>query len=54
MVLCRNDLGKITRDFLTKDAEDAIDSDIPLLFISFPSAKDETYEERFPGILLMS
>jgi len=44
-----NDLGKITRDFLTKDAEDAIDSDIPLLFISFPSAKDETYEERFPG-----
>jgi all-trans-retinol 13,14-reductase len=29
--------------------EDALNTDIPLLFISFPSAKDTTYNQRYPG-----
>ena len=45
----RNDLTAITDDYINLKAEDAAESDIPLLFISFPSAKDPTYAERFPG-----
>lgn len=36
-------------EFLATPAEDVGKKDIPLLFISFPSTKDPTWDERFPG-----
>lgn len=44
-----NDIDNISKDYLNLTAEQAIESEIPLLFISFPSARDATYEQRFPG-----
>ena len=35
--------------YLTQDASTVLDAPIPLLFISFPSTKDPTYQQRFPG-----
>ncbi|CAG0887367.1 unnamed protein product [Darwinula stevensoni] len=32
-----------------KTAEEALDADIPLMFVSFPSAKDPTHDQRYPG-----
>ena len=43
------DLDGLTLEFFKKSAEEAAESDIPLLFISFPSAKDSTFNERYPG-----
>ena len=35
--------------YLMKDKLEAVNEEIPLLFISFPSAKDHTFNERHPG-----
>lgn len=35
--------------YLSLSMEEAANSPIPLLFASFPSAKDSTWEERYPG-----
>ena len=43
------DLDKGLDDFLATPAEDVGKEDIPLLFISFPSTKDPTWNERYPG-----
>ncbi|XP_072028858.1 all-trans-retinol 13,14-reductase-like [Amphiura filiformis] len=43
------DYNKAVREYMAKSREDCFNEDIPLLFISFPSAKDPTYNERFPG-----
>lgn len=43
------DLDKGVDDFLTLPVEKVGESDIPLLFISFPSSKDPTWNERYPG-----
>jgi all-trans-retinol 13,14-reductase len=44
-----NDLSGITEEFLSKPVEDVTSADIPLIFIAFPSAKDTTFNDRFPG-----
>jgi len=44
-----NDLSGISQEFFSKSAEDAASSEVPLLFISFPSSKDPTFQERYPG-----
>ena len=44
------DLCGQTQSFIDRSKEECAKDDIPLLFISFPSAKDPTYNERFPGI----
>ena len=36
-------------NYLNMEAEDAGSKCPPLLFVSFPSTKDPTYEQRFPG-----
>lgn len=43
------DLDKGVDEFLSLPVEKAGESDIPLLFISFPSTKDPTWNERYPG-----
>ena len=40
-----NDLHK----YLSLSREDAANTPIPLLFVSFPSAKDPTWNQKFPG-----
>ena len=35
-----------------QSASDAASSTVPVMFISFPTAKDPSREERFPGINL--
>ncbi len=45
----RTEVNGLVRDYMGKSREEALQDDIPLLFISFPSAKDPTYNERFPG-----
>ncbi|XP_070565714.1 all-trans-retinol 13,14-reductase-like [Ptychodera flava] len=44
-----NDASKAALEFMGKSVEEAGQSDIPLLFISFPSAKDPTWDQRYPG-----
>ena len=44
-----NDMCGLVRDYINRSKEDCFKDDIPLLFISFPSAKDPSYSERFPG-----
>ena len=48
----RKDIDQISRDYLNLSAEQARDADVPLLFISFPSAKDPSHKERYPGSYL--
>jgi len=44
-----NDLDGLTNEFISKNADEVGDSDIPFLFVSFPSSKDPTFAERYPG-----
>jgi len=43
-----NDTDKVGQEYFDKNVDDAMDSEIPLLFISFPSAKDPEWENH-PG-----
>ena len=36
-------------EYINRSAEDAGKDGIPLLFITFPSAKDPSWDERYPG-----
>lgn len=44
-----NNINKTARDYFNLPAKDVQDAPIPLMFASFPSAKDPTWETRFPG-----
>ncbi|CAH1788912.1 unnamed protein product [Owenia fusiformis] len=46
---CDVDVNKACEEFFKCSAQDAVNSEIPLLFISFPSTKDPTWDERYPG-----
>ncbi|KAK3882468.1 hypothetical protein Pcinc_013175 [Petrolisthes cinctipes] len=48
-VFTRNDIDKLTLEYLNMTREEAMDVDVPLLFISFPSTKDPEWEKRYPG-----
>jgi len=48
-VYTSNDFDTIFEDYVNLSASEAGTTDIPLLFISFPSTKDPTWEDRFPG-----
>jgi len=43
------DLNKLMDDYIALPAEEVGKSDIPLLFISFPSTKDPLWNEKSPG-----
>ena len=36
-------------DYNDLTADEAEDADIPVMFLSFPSTKDPTWEEKYPG-----
>ncbi|XP_041350180.1 all-trans-retinol 13,14-reductase-like [Gigantopelta aegis] len=44
-----NDLCGILGDYMSLSVEDLETAEIPLLFVSFPSAKDPSWEDRYPG-----
>ncbi|XP_078690804.1 all-trans-retinol 13,14-reductase-like [Branchiostoma floridae x Branchiostoma belcheri] len=44
-----NDLDAGFEEYANRSAEDAGKADVPLLFISFPSSKDPSHEQRYPG-----
>ena len=44
-----NDLNGVTKAYMNMSVEEAMKSKTPLVFIGFPSAKDSTWEERYPG-----
>ena len=44
-----SDIHDIVHRYTTGTPEDAEQNGIPLLFVSFPSTKDPTWEERYPG-----
>uniref|UniRef100_A0A4W3HGQ7 Retinol saturase, tandem duplicate 2 n=1 Tax=Callorhinchus milii TaxID=7868 RepID=A0A4W3HGQ7_CALMI len=43
-----NNLEELSERYLSPNKENAIDG-YPLMFVSFPSAKDPSWDERFPG-----
>eukprot|EP00605_Chrysophyceae_sp_TOSAG23-4_P000218 GSChrysophyteH1.ASY1.ANO1.255.1 assembled CDS len=43
-------LDSDARKYLSRPAEKCADGEIPLLFVSFPSTKDPTWESRFPDV----
>jgi all-trans-retinol 13,14-reductase len=43
-----NDASTTFADYLKQDVEDALSSDVPLVFVSFPSAKDPKWNTH-PG-----
>ncbi|XP_013411802.1 putative all-trans-retinol 13,14-reductase [Lingula anatina] len=45
----QSDLDGAFDEYVAKPAEEAAECDVPLMFISFPSTKDPTWEERYPG-----
>ncbi|XP_078671245.1 all-trans-retinol 13,14-reductase-like [Branchiostoma floridae x Branchiostoma belcheri] len=44
-----NDMEKLHEDYSRLTPEEASQADPPVLFISFPSAKDPSWEQRYPG-----
>ena len=42
-------LEQTYREYINMTLEKAAESECPMMFISFPSAKDLTWEEKFPG-----
>lgn len=48
-IFTNNELDLSYEQFCNQNPEDAGTKDIPLLFLSFPSTKDPTWNERFPG-----
>ncbi|KAG7165433.1 All-trans-retinol 13,14-reductase-like [Homarus americanus] len=49
-----NDIDKLLLDYEKLTREEALDVDIPILFISFPSTKDPEWNKRFPGKTTMA
>ena len=48
-IFSNNELDQSYNEYRNLPAEKAGEQDIPLLFLSFPSTKDPTWNERFPG-----
>lgn len=42
-------LNETVDEYLQKSPEDAAQAPAPLMFLSFPSTKDRTFNERYPG-----
>ena len=47
--ICSEDLDKHFREYMSMTVEEAAESDCPMMFISFPSAKDPNWELKYPG-----
>ena len=45
----KEDLDKVTQEYCDRTMETCADGPVPLLFISFPSAKDPLWDKKHPG-----
>ncbi|XP_064613670.1 all-trans-retinol 13,14-reductase-like [Liolophura sinensis] len=45
----QNDFDNSVEEYLALSGEEAAKAEVPLLFISFPSSKDSSHNERYPG-----
>lgn len=45
----RPDVEELTKEYVNLSVEEAAEAEVPLLFVSFPSAKDPSWSDRFPG-----
>lgn len=43
------DIEKVVEKYFALSADEASSADVPLMFLSFPSAKDPTFNSRYPG-----
>lgn len=48
----RPDLEQAFQDYIGLPLDKVRDADVPMMFVSFPSAKDPTWHARNPGMLL--
>lgn len=48
-VFTKNDIDQLTKDYMKLSREEALNVDIPLLFVSFPSTKDPEWDKKYPG-----
>lgn len=48
-ILPRNDFNNAVEEYMALSGEEAAKAEVPLLFISFPSSKDSSHNERYPG-----
>jgi all-trans-retinol 13,14-reductase len=48
-IFSNNELDQSYEEYRNMPVENVGEEDIPLLFLSFPSTKDPTWDERFPG-----
>ncbi len=48
-IFSNNELDQSFEEYRDLPVENVGEQDIPLLFLSFPSTKDPTWNERFPG-----
>lgn len=44
-----NDISGTFSKLMSQSADDVTNADLPMLFISFPGAKDPTFNDKFPG-----
>ncbi|XP_041350179.1 all-trans-retinol 13,14-reductase-like isoform X2 [Gigantopelta aegis] len=44
-----NDINDILKDFMSLSVDDLETAEIPMIFVSFPSAKDPSWDKRYPG-----
>ncbi|PIK39335.1 hypothetical protein BSL78_23841 [Apostichopus japonicus] len=44
-----NELSKSFWKYLNRSVAEVLEGDVPLVFISFPSAKDSSWDQRYPG-----
>ncbi|RXG71505.1 putative all-trans-retinol 13,14-reductase [Armadillidium vulgare] len=50
----KKDIDKVCVEYAKNTREQIEEEDIPLMFVSFPSTKDPTWEKRFPGKTTMA
>ena len=50
LYIFRDNLEQEIQDWMCLSVEQAAESECPLMFISFPSAKDPSWEEKYPGM----
>lgn len=46
---CSPQIEKSLEDYMALSLEEVAESEVPMMFVSFPSAKDPSWGERNPG-----
>ena len=49
LVFTSENLDQAFEKYMNLTLEEAVESECPLIFISFPSAKDPAWKQKYPG-----